>query len=43
MYLLLSAQGSVENENLIKFLAQITPELVWFHIVTTRTPIRRGS
>ena len=34
MYLLIASQGSVENENLIKFLAQITPELVWFHIVS---------
>ncbi len=33
MYLLLASQGSVENENLIKFLAQIQRELVWFHIV----------
>ena len=33
MYLVLASQGSVENENLIKFLSQITPELVWFHIV----------
>jgi hypothetical protein len=33
MYLLIASQGSVENQNLFRFLAQITPELVWFHIV----------
>lgn len=33
MYLVIASQGSVENDNLFRFLAQITPDLVWFHIV----------
>lgn len=33
MYLVVASHGSVENENLFKFLAQIQHELTWFHIV----------